>query len=194
MLRRASLKSDPNAPLYPTYEDIEKVKQGQVYRDLEAAYGQVRKTASSNSPDAKRALARVYAHLTRAKKVIVKRRREEYFTQVDRLRASGRSAAELALESQEVIPETKSCSPGASRAIGKFLEQQELGGEKRQHYYVEIICAYLTLRPASVKYLVKELSTEGMDSGGENGGKTVRDTRPEPFKHNNPTRCLLGCE
>ncbi|KAG8162722.1 hypothetical protein KVR01_007200 [Diaporthe batatas] len=194
MLRRASLKSDPNAPLYPTHEDIEKVKQGQVFRDLQAAYDQVRKIASSNSPGVKRARARVYAHLNRAKKVIVKRRREEYFTQVDRLRASGRSAAELASESQEVIPETKSCSLGASRAIGKFLEQPELGGEKRQHYYVEVICAYLTLRPASVEYLVGALSTEGMGSGDQDGDKTVRDVRPEPFTNGNPTHCLLGCE
>ena len=167
LLRNASLKRDEFAPIDPTPAELQCFEQRRDIRLLRARYAET--TEKKAREDLRAQLSYLMQILSR---LLIQQKRQEYFAEVDRLRALGLPTEPLRAEKSE--PPSGTVAGGAV-AIGRFLDSAQCDGQ--MELCATLFVSYLRRRPAEVVILAGQA--------------------PDPASHDvydhKRSRCLLGC-
>ncbi|KAL2139234.1 hypothetical protein VTI28DRAFT_5494 [Corynascus sepedonium] len=159
MLRRATLKRDQNAPLYPTIDEIKSLEKRRDMQELKQRYITARDDRGRKHPDTTRAFV-AYAHLRKElARLVVEDKRHKYFAEVDKRRALGQSTSDLSVKTAKLWkPHTRTAtSDRIATHIGRFLHQQNLGGQRRAQVFSQLLLLYMKDQGTEVKAMVDSL-------------------------------------
>ncbi|MBE3044133.1 hypothetical protein IMZ48_16495 [Candidatus Bathyarchaeota archaeon] len=167
LLRNASLKRDELAPIDLTPEELQGFEQRRDVRLLRALYAETTEKRAREDLRAQRNyLKQILSRL------LIEKKRKEYFANVDRMRALGLPTDLLRARRPEP---PSGMAQGGAVAIGRFLDSGRREGQ--MELCVTLFVSYLRHRPAEVVFLAGEA--------------------PDPVDHttHDPkrSRCLLGC-
>jgi len=161
MMRRATLKRDENAPIYPTLDEVARLDNRKDMQKLKQACETARDDLGANDPSTQRAYA-AYAKLQNdLRGLIVDKQRMEYFAEVDRRRSLGLPTSDMVTPTEKLWkpprPRTRIADQDATR-IGLFLSEKELGGQRRRQIFSRLLLAYMGNRGTEVGAIMDSLA------------------------------------
>lgn len=156
--------------------------------DLRAEWQELISSHGSNAPETRPVRAQINNFVTRRSHLRLQSRRKAYFEHVDRMRALGQPIdPEILRGTCQTDPRPRpNVNPdfGAPH-LGSFLHDEDLGGDRRRHYFVEMLVEYLSYRYSSVEATVRDLVAESTGSRPP--------PRPMDLNLEKRSRCLFGC-
>ncbi|KAI9658227.1 MAG: hypothetical protein M1821_002359 [Bathelium mastoideum] len=158
-MRTMSLKRDPNAPVAPSEEDLQQLHQR---KDVSELRGRIESMKAANKD--RRTWNSVFMKhknlLQYLSRLVVKKKRQEYFDRVDRLRALGRSTTEgTASAPVSQVTSARLCHGGeALNEVVRYIrsDSRSNGETKEANYgdqeqWLRLLYAYLTNLPVVAK-------------------------------------------
>ncbi|KAL2178984.1 uncharacterized protein P884DRAFT_195543 [Thermothelomyces heterothallicus CBS 202.75] len=145
MIRRATMKRDPNAPIYPTIDEVKSLESRRDIQELKQEYLAARDERGSDDKETKRAYAAYFSRREELVNLLVEDRRREYFAEADKRRALGQSTNDLSTPAAKLWkPRTHTAAfDRTATHIGCFLSQRDLGGRRRAQIFSELLLSYL---------------------------------------------------
>jgi uncharacterized C2H2 Zn-finger protein len=156
MLRRATVRRDQNAPLYPTVDDIKSLEKRRDWQKLNQEYIALRRDKGVDHPETKRAFGQYAKLRSDLRDLVVQDKRQKYFVEVDRRRALGQSTSDLSTPTAKLWkPKTQTAAADRVAAhIGRFLGEQHLGERRRPQILSQALLAYLANRGTELETIM----------------------------------------
>ena len=188
LLRQACLRRDPDAPLELSQQEADALEAREDMQAVRALLGDARAKHGRSSATTRRLSSRLSYLRRRYTAEAVQEKRQAYFANADRLGALGRP-----------IEEAETGVARASRArrfhsdmgglgtdlVTKYLHQGELGGGRREAYFIELLCEFVAHRFTNMDILMSRIMAEA-------AGQAPAPTQRPPASFND-FRCLFGC-
>lgn len=155
ILRRAMLKRDDQAPIYPTAEDLQSFEERDDVRHLRAQYAAIVLDSNADTKEAKRAATETRDLIRTLSNLAVQRNRRAYFEAADTRRNLGISTADLATATPNPYKSRHSTSIPAAVYIGQLLcqdkDEEPSGGQRIRAHLVDQLVLYLVGRFTDVE-------------------------------------------
>lgn len=184
MLRTATLRKDSRAPIYPKKEDIEEWEQRNDLTELKERYQKLVGQSSSHSSEI-RALAAKMQYIRECLSALrVEQLREEYFTQIDKLRELGKQLPP-SIDHISPFKPYKENERLAAREIGLALAQQTELDQEQMSAVADALVAYLRREPVRINGILRGVRMSQTIPAFQQG--PVMQTSSEHYQ------CLFGC-
>ncbi|PKK52457.1 hypothetical protein CI102_4191 [Trichoderma harzianum] len=174
VISNAFLRRDPYAPLYLTQEESDKFEERNDIRTLRQGLIGIRNKHGLNSKEEGKVWGRIQQIYDSLEKLVLHDKRRDYFAEVDRLRAQGKSTIHL-------------YNPLATNPRRTLFKSSNAAAEK--------LSSLLTnqMPPATLSDKLVEYLRSKTPECNEDAGPTIEDSNLLKLEPPEKPRCLFGC-